>query len=109
MLHRQKHAVEIDRGLPPPVRKRHLGDRRHGNADAGVREQHVEPAIALHDLGHDLDPAFLAGDVVMPKARLPTRLLDPRHHLWAFQIVNIGDRNRRPLARQQLANRFTNA
>ena len=109
MLHRQKHAVEIDRGLPPPVRQRHLGDRRHGDTDAGVRDQHVEPAVALHHLGHDLDPALFAGDVVMQKGRLPARLLDPRDDLRALQIVDIGHRNRGAFARQQLGNRFANA
>ena len=109
VLHRQKHAIEIDRSLPPPVGQRHLGDRRHGNADAGVRNQHVEPAIALHDVGHDLDPALLAGHIVMPEGRLSACLLDPCCDFGAFQIIDVGDCDGGALARQQFANRLADA
>jgi hypothetical protein len=71
MFHRQEHAVEIDRGLPPPIRQRHVGDRRHGDADAGIGNQHVEPAIALSTSADDLDPARLAGDVLMQEHAAP--------------------------------------
>ena len=46
------------------------------DADAGIGDEDVEPAVALHDLGHHLDPARLAGDVLMQEHRLAAGLLD---------------------------------
>ena len=109
MLHRQKHAVEINRGLPPPVLQRHLCDRRRPNANAGVGHQRVEPAVALHHLGHDLDPAWLAGDVVVQEGRLATGFLDPRDHLRAPEFVDIGHGDGCAFLRQQLRTRLADA
>ena len=47
------------------------------NADAGIGDQHVEPAIALLDLRHDLDPARLAGDVLCRNTASPPAFLMP--------------------------------
>ena len=109
MFYREEHAVEIDRGLPPPIRQRHLGDRRHRDADAGIGNQDVEPTIALLDLGDDFDPARLAGDVLMQKARLAAGLPDAGDHLGPPEFIDIGDRDGSPLARQQFGARRANA
>ncbi len=109
MLDRKKYAVEIDRGLPTPVRQRHLGDRRHGDSDARIGDQDVQPAEAFFDVGHDFHPARLAGDILMPELCLVTGLLDARDNLRPPEIVDIGDRDRRTFACQQLGNRRTDA
>jgi hypothetical protein len=46
VLHRQEHAVEVHRGLSPPVGQRHL-DSLAQDADSSVGHHHVQMPEAL--------------------------------------------------------------
>jgi hypothetical protein len=109
MLDRQEHAIEVDRGLTPPIRQRHLRNGRHRDPNAGIRDQDVEPAVALLDLGDDLDPARLAGDILMQEAGDTAVLIDGRGDLRTSEIVDIGDDDQCAFARKQLGDRSPDA
>src|SRR3954470_20158117 len=109
MLNREKDAVEIDRVLLAPVTERHVDDRGHGKADAGVGDENVEPAVAPGDLGDDFDPALLAGDVLLQKDRLAAGLGDAAGELRASQLVDVGGNDDRAFAREELDDCFANA
>lgn len=109
MFDREKHAIKIDRVLLAPVGERHVGDRGHGNADTGIRDHDVEPAVALRDFCNNLDPALLAGNVLLQKDRLAAGLGDALGELGTTQLVDICRNDGRALAREQLDDGFANA
>ena len=59
---RQKGAVEMDRQQPLPVGKRELDDRLD-DLDAGIADQHVDPAVFRHRVGDALLDRRLVGDI----------------------------------------------
>ena len=88
--------------LLAPVAERHIDDRGHGNADAGIGDENIEPAKALRDRGCDLDPALFAGDVLIQENRLAVGLGDAIGELGAAQLVDVGGNDGGALAREQL-------
>ena len=51
VFHRQEHAVDVHRHLPPPVGQRHV-DRRSHDADAGIGHQDMQPAEPFRGRDH---------------------------------------------------------
>jgi hypothetical protein len=88
--------------LLAPVAERHVDDRGHGNADAGVGDENIEPAKALRDLGCDLDPSLFAGDVLLQENRLAASLGDAIGEFWTSQLVDVSGDDGGALAREQL-------
>lgn len=74
--------------------------------DAGVGDHDIEAAIALADIGEDLDPALLAGDILRQEDHLATSLLEPRGELGSPQLVDVGRNNRRAFLREQFDDRL---
>ena len=79
------------------------------DADAGIRHQHVEPLKTLLDLGDDLDPALLVGDVLPQIDRFAAGARDGLHHIGAAAIVDVGDDHLRALARERRRTRRADA
>src|SRR5713226_441682 len=99
---REEYPVEVDRGLPPPIRQAHLDDRGRHDADPGIGHHDVEPAVTPFDLGHDLLPAPLVGHVMRQVDRVLAGSGDLRRQRRAAQIVDVADDDSGALARQRL-------
>ncbi|MEY9763981.1 hypothetical protein ABH988_004766 [Bradyrhizobium ottawaense] len=92
--------------LLAPVGERHVDDRWHGDADAGIGDENIEPAVELGDFGDDIDPALLAGDVLLQEYRLAAGFRHALGELGPAQLIDVGDDNGRALAREQLDDRL---
>jgi hypothetical protein len=75
VLDRQEYAVEIYRGLSPPVSQRHL-DRSTQDANAGVGDHHVQAAKAPFGCFDDSRPGLFESHVLMQKEGLAARAAD---------------------------------
>src|SRR5262249_42639905 len=89
--------------------QRHFDDRWRSNADSGIGDENVEPAIMFDDFRDDFDPSLFAGDILMPERRLAAGFLDAGDEFRPPEVVDIGHYHRRALARQQFGDRLTNA
>jgi hypothetical protein len=78
------------------------------DCDTRIRNQNVQPAMALLDLRDDFNPACLAGDVLMKKHRLLAGFLDFGDKFQTAKVVYIGHGYRSALASQQLRDCGTN-
>jgi hypothetical protein len=100
MLDGKKHAIEVDRSLPPPIFQCHFDNRRRADADAGIGDEDIEPAVAFDDLSYHFGPARFAGDVLMPKGSLAAGLLDADNQFRTAEVIDIGHRHRGAFTRQ---------
>ena len=71
-LGRQKGAVEMDRQQPLPVGEREIDDRLD-DLNAGIADQHIDPAVFRHRVGDAFLDRRLVGHVHARPQRHPGR------------------------------------
>ncbi len=108
MLGAEKHTVEIDRRLPPPVFQREAFAQT-ADTDTRIVDQNVKPAEGGDGGGHHLRPSRFRGDVVFEEAGLAARIPDFLCDAGAAFPVDIADNDRRAFARQYFRARLADA
>jgi hypothetical protein len=97
---RQEDAIEIDRDLSPPIGERHL-DGPTQDADAGIRDHHIEASKALFGSVNDTGSSLPDADVLAQKNSLAAGLDDPGHERLAARIREIGNHHLGAFARER--------
>ena len=98
--HSQKGTVEIDRIDLPEFLQAAF---RHGLAvtgDTGAVDQHIEPAETLDHLAGDLLPGRFVGYVMVQIKGIAAVFAQLRRQRLAGIVLQIGNRNLSPFARQ---------
>ena len=84
----KKTPSRFHRGLPPPVRQRHL-NRLTQDPDPGVGHHNIQlPILALSEVDH-AQPALLEGDVLVQEDRLAASAADLAHHGFTASVVQV--------------------
>ena len=103
VLRAEEHPGRVDGHDVVPVLEVRVPDPGRGGAvrkppgDARRVEHDVEPAETLAHRRHRLVPLVLRGRVEVNVHRRPAGRLDLAHHLRAEVVVDVGDRDRRPV------------
>ena len=72
MLHREEHAIDIHRHLPPPDRIRHLRHRAH-DGDPRIRHQDMQATETLPGHRRNRGPASFARDIMSDEDAIDLR------------------------------------
>jgi hypothetical protein len=65
MLYRQEDSIEVDGGLPAPVGKTDVYDRKRANGDPGVGYEDIESSEAFLHLPDQFDPPRFLRHILM--------------------------------------------
>jgi hypothetical protein len=84
----KKHAVEVYRGLAPPVGEGHLDSLAH-DPDTGVRHHHVQTAKLLLGRFDHRRPGFFESYVLMQKDRRAAGAADLVHHRLTARVIEV--------------------
>jgi hypothetical protein len=88
VLYRQKYAVEVHRGLAPPIGQGHLDSPAH-DPDTGIRHHYVQTAkLPLGRFDHSR-PAFFESYVLMQKDRRAAGAADLVHHRLTARVIEV--------------------